>query len=87
MQVGMLGQLIHALLIYIADKNSSKPSLSLLVLAGIPMGSSIWYNTINWDVTLYISVKYLFMLSANHADPDQTPQNAAFDQGIHCLLT
>ena len=25
-------------------------------------------------------------LYANSADPDQTPQNAAFDQGLHCLL-
>ena len=24
---------------------------------------------------------------ANSADPDQTPQNAASDQGLHCLLT
>ena len=23
---------------------------------------------------------------ANSADPDQTPQNAASDQGLHCLL-
>ena len=23
---------------------------------------------------------------ANSADPDQTPQNAVFDQGLHCLL-
>ena len=25
--------------------------------------------------------------SANSADPDQTPQNATSDQGLHCLLT
>ena len=24
---------------------------------------------------------------ANSADPDQMPQNAASDQGLHCLLT
>ena len=24
---------------------------------------------------------------ANSADPDQTQQNAAFDQGLHCLQT
>ena len=24
---------------------------------------------------------------ANRADPDQTPQNAASDQGLHCMLT
>ena len=24
---------------------------------------------------------------ANSADPDQTPHNAASDQGLHCLLT
>ena len=24
---------------------------------------------------------------ANSADPDQTPQNVDYDQGIHCLLT
>ena len=24
---------------------------------------------------------------ANSADPDQTPQNAVSDQGLHCLLT
>ena len=24
---------------------------------------------------------------ANSADPDQPPQNAASDQGLHCLLT
>ena len=24
---------------------------------------------------------------ANNADPDQTLQNAASDQGLHCLLT
>ena len=23
---------------------------------------------------------------ANSADPDQAPQNAAYDQGMHCLL-
>ena len=23
---------------------------------------------------------------ANSVDPDQTPQNAAFDLGLHCLL-
>ena len=23
---------------------------------------------------------------ANNAEPDQTPQNAASDQGLHCLL-
>ena len=23
----------------------------------------------------------------NRADPDQTPHNAASDQGVHCLLT
>ena len=25
-------------------------------------------------------------LNANSVDPDQTPQNAASDQGLHCLL-
>ena len=29
----------------------------------------------------------LFGTSANSAEPDQTPQNAASDQGLHCLLT
>ena len=25
-------------------------------------------------------------ISANSADPDQTPQNVASDQSLHCLL-
>ena len=29
----------------------------------------------------------LFMDIENSADPDQMPQNAASDQGLHCLLT
>ena len=29
----------------------------------------------------------LFVGYANSADPDQTPQSAASDQGLHCLLT
>ena len=28
-----------------------------------------------------------FLGQANSADPDQTPQNTASDQGLHCLLT
>ena len=31
--------------------------------------------------------KIVFGTYANSADPDQTPQNAAPDQGLHCLLT
>ena len=29
----------------------------------------------------------LCVLKANSADPDQTPQIVASDQGVHCLLT
>ena len=29
----------------------------------------------------------MFGAEANSADPDQTPQNAASDQGLQCLLT
>ena len=29
----------------------------------------------------------LYRTSAYSAEPDQTPQNAASDQGLHCLLT
>ena len=28
----------------------------------------------------------MFAILANSADPDQMPQNAASDQGLHCLL-
>ena len=28
-----------------------------------------------------------YVISANSAEPNQTPQDAALDQGIHCLLT
>ena len=29
----------------------------------------------------------MFWTHVNSADSDQTPQNAASDQGLHCLLT
>ena len=29
----------------------------------------------------------MFGTYANSVDPDQRPQNAASDQGLHCLLT
>ena len=33
----------------------------------------------------YCSLETLERVSANSADPDQTPQNAASDRGFHCL--
>ena len=36
---------------------------------------------------IHISLASHFGKQANSADPDQTPQNAASDQGLHCLLT
>ena len=35
----------------------------------------------------HISLASHFWTQANSADPDQTPQNATSDQGLHCLLT
>ena len=32
-------------------------------------------------------VHHFLWTLANRADPDQTPQNAASDQGLHCMLT
>ena len=37
-------------------------------------------------ILTHISLVSLFGTKANSADPDQTPQNAASDQGLHCLL-
>ena len=34
----------------------------------------------------WLYVKTLTAILANNADPDQTPQNAASDHGLHCLL-
>ena len=38
-------------------------------------------------ILTHISLAYFRGKLANRADPDQTPQNAASDQGLHCLLT
>ena len=36
----------------------------------------------------HLSLWCLFCVDkANGADPDQTPQDVASDQGLHCLLT
>ena len=35
----------------------------------------------------HISLASFLRDVANSADPDQTPQNTASDQGLHCLLT
>ena len=42
-----------------------------------------------WYISAYIII-YIMYLSvrqawANKVDPDQMPQNAAYDQGLHCL--
>ena len=34
----------------------------------------------------HISLASLLGVKANSVDPDQTPDNAVFDQGLHCLL-
>ena len=39
------------------------------------------------DRLTHISLASHFWVLANGADPDQTPQNAASDKGLHCLLT
>ena len=39
------------------------------------------------SILTQISLASLFGTYANSADPDQTPQDAASDQGLHCLLT
>ena len=36
---------------------------------------------------VHISLASFFVTKAKSADPGQTPQNAASDQGLHCLLT
>ena len=35
----------------------------------------------------HISLAAFYRTYAISADPDQTPQNAAFGHGFHCLLT
>ena len=64
------------------------------------MGSSFWFNTINWDSPLYIFMgchnrqfnKILFFLSnnilftfTNSVDPDEIQHYAAFHLSLHCL--
>ena len=39
---------------------------------------SIWLPIVVSKIAGYV---------ANSADPDQTPQKAASDQGLHCLLS
>ena len=47
----------------------------------VPFGRKfIFYNTYRNNPKY--RVRYAF---ANSVDPDQTPQNAASDQGLHCL--
>ena len=38
-------------------------------------------------VLTHISLVSHFWDEGNSADPDQSPQDAASDQGLHCLLT
>ena len=38
-------------------------------------------------ILTHISLASLLGAYANSTDPDQMPQNAAADQGLHCLLT
>ena len=41
------------------------------------------------DKSHSVSINLAFFCGtcANSVDPDQTPQNVASDQGLHCLLT
>ena len=41
---------------------------------------------IKYELT-HMSLAYILEISLNSAAPDQTPQNAASDQVLHCLLT
>ena len=41
----------------------------------------------NGTLTHISLASFLWEIAANSADPDHMPQNAASDQGLHCLLT
>ena len=38
------------------------------------------------DTTITLSINWDRQACANNEDPDQLPQNAASDQGLHCLV-
>ena len=38
-------------------------------------------------LTLLLAWRPFYGTYTNSADPDLTPQNVAYDQGLHCLLT
>ena len=44
-------------------------------------------NNTLWTLRGYKHSVPFFWTQANSADPDRTPQNAATDQGLHCLHT
>ena len=42
---------------------------------------------VNARESVYVISSPFYRTYSNNADPDQTPQNAASAQGIHCLYT
>ena len=45
-------------------------------------------NPVFWEKygeLLYVQLLYVDIARANSVDPDQMPQSAASDQGLHCL--
>ena len=57
-------------------------ALSLLALQKHPT-----YQTWRLNLTHLSLASFLWDILANSAKPDQTPQNAASDQVLHCLPT
>ena len=54
-------------------------------LGEVPANHYFHYHIIIYTKRIFLNPRLIKGTLANSVDPDQTPQNAASDQGRHCL--